>query len=768
MNIKNLTKKQSTENIDFSDTKKARSIDPNPTNNKSSISDFDSYDSSFFLRYSSSIGLVITDIQGNIISINKAVTDLLGFTTKELQKMNVSELYENTCDRESLLTKLNEASTINNFETKLKHKNQTIISVIASIDHIKLKNANLLLTSLYDITQFKQNIDKNQIPEMNYQTLFSNAPIGIIVTNFQGELLVCNNAILKMLGYTSEELKMINVKDFYYDKNVRQKLLKLTEKLNSVKDFETSYKDKNGNEIPVLINTDKIVFNNQADILLASIRDISNIKQIETDLTQERDFSNAILDVTASLIIVLNDKGVVTRFNRACEQLTGYSANEIIGKDFLELIFIVPEITKELVDTILSGDFNDAYESIWISKNGEKHLVSWTGTVLLTNNGHLSNIIGNGIDITEWKNAENKLNAANIELAKQVHELETLTYEMNLINEMGEDLQICHNVNEACSISAQYIKKMFPDSNGALYLINPSKTQAEIIQAWGKGPYTKDLFEPTVCWAYRSGKVHLIDKDLIAVRCDHITGPQDGQYLCIPLLVNGDSIGILHLNYVTNNKKLNELTTDLNFNSHKMQIIITIAENIALTISNIQLKENLRQQSIRDALTGLFNRRYLEETLERELKRAEREKSTVGVIMFDIDHFKDFNDLEGHDAGDALLRELGSFLKNNMRGSDIVCRYGGEEFLAVLPAISCKNALIKADELRIGAKSLLVYHLGKPLQKCTLSLGVAIYPDHALTVEKLLKAADTALYEAKNNGRDRVVLTQCDESSHNK
>ena len=185
-----------------------------------------------------------------------------------------------------------------------------------------------------------------------------------------------------------------------------------------------------------------------------------------------------------------------------------------------------------------------------------------------------------------------------------------------------------------------------------------------------------------------------------------------------------------------------------------------VAEHIALALSNLKLKETLRQQSIRDALTGLYNRRYMEETLERELNRAAREDKPVGVMMFDIDHFKRFNDLEGHDAGDALLRELGAYLNRTIRGSDIVCRYGGEEFLVVLPGASKENSRLRAEEIRNGVKELLVYHLGKALAKCTISIGVAVYPEHERSAERLLKAADNALYRAKNEGRDRVVVME--------
>ncbi len=166
----------------------------------------------------------------------------------------------------------------------------------------------------------------------------------------------------------------------------------------------------------------------------------------------------------------------------------------------------------------------------------------------------------------------------------------------------------------------------------------------------------------------------------------------------------------------------------------------------------------LRDQSVRDHLTGLFNRRYLEETLERELARSARERRPLGLIMLDIDHFKDFNDALGHAAGDALLEALGALLRAHVRGSDVVCRYGGEEFLLVLPDASGAIAAQRAEQLRDDVSRMRVAHGDQDLGSVTVSLGVAVFPEHGPTGDAVLKAADAALYRAKDEGRDRVVV----------
>jgi diguanylate cyclase (GGDEF)-like protein/PAS domain S-box-containing protein len=517
------------------------------------------------------------------------------------------------------------------------------------------------------------------------------------------------------------------------------------------------FKRKDGKVFTVLMNSDLIDFGDQYKVMLTSIRDITNLKQAQEEFRKERDFTNAILDTAASLVMVLDREGLITRFNRACEKATSYSYQEIQGQHIWDTLTANTANAREKVEQLLAGNYPSTHESFWITRCGEQRLISWSNTVLLDNEGKVEYIIATGIDITERRQAETGLQEANQKLANWVSVLEERTTEMSQLSEMGEQLQSCQTVEEASAISSQYIQKLFPASQGALYLINASRDLAEAVKMWGDSTSTEKVFMPLNCWAIRRGRPHLVDSSHPGVLCGHITGPQDGQYLCVPMMANGEALGILHLNH-TAPAQDEQKSTDRLYSDHKTQLILTVGEHIALALSNLKLRETLRQQAIRDILTGLFNRRYMEESLTRELRRAEREEKPVGVIMFDIDNFKDFNDLFGHAGGDALLRELGAFLNTHTRGSDIVSRYGGEEFVAVLPGATLEQTRLRTEELRQGVKELRVFHLGKPLGKITISVGVAAFPEHGLTSAEILKSADTALYRAKNEGRDRVVV----------
>lgn len=188
------------------------------------------------------------------------------------------------------------------------------------------------------------------------------------------------------------------------------------------------------------------------------------------------------------------------------------------------------------------------------------------------------------------------------------------------------------------------------------------------------------------------------------------------------------------------------------------QMAKTLAEQAALALANLKLREVLRTQSVRDPLTNLYNRRYMEESLERELSRAVRKNSRLSLMLIDVDHFKQFNDMFGHDAGDVVLRSLGSLLQTQLRREDIVCRYGGEEFIVILPDASLDSARQRGEQLREATKELVTEFRGQALGRITLSIGVATFPQNGTTGAVLVEAADAALYQAKKEGRDRIVL----------
>jgi diguanylate cyclase (GGDEF)-like protein len=225
----------------------------------------------------------------------------------------------------------------------------------------------------------------------------------------------------------------------------------------------------------------------------------------------------------------------------------------------------------------------------------------------------------------------------------------------------------------------------------------------------------------------------------------------------VPLTAHSETLGLLHIQGGTTECGPTNVPPNAQIESTK-QFTIAMARHIALALANLRLGERLRNQSIRDALTGMFNRRFMEESLERELRRAARNNQSVALLMIDIDHFKQFNDTFGHQAGDSLLRAFGNFLKQRTRGQDVACRYGGEEFLVILADAAVEGACQRAEILRKELTELMVQHAGQSLAAISVSIGVAACPNHGITAEELVHAADQALYRAKHEGRNRVVV----------
>ncbi|PYN92330.1 MAG: hypothetical protein DMD91_32520 [Candidatus Rokuibacteriota bacterium] len=323
--------------------------------------------------------------------------------------------------------------------------------------------------------------------------------------------------------------------------------------------------------------------------------------------------------------------------------------------------------------------------------------------------------------------------------------LEERGRELDLLNRVGEMLQACVTEEEAYTVVSRFVGQFFRDDVGAVFVTSASRNLVEAKAAWGTVP-TPDwaIFKPEDCWALRRGRIHLVESTDTGLLCTHLQRPIPSAYLCIPLIAQGESLGVFYLSGTTS------LET-------KQRLALNMADQLGLAVANLKLRETLRNQSIRDPLTGLYNRRYLEATLERELHRVVRSGGTLGVIVIDLDHFKQFNDTFGHEVGDLLLRELGRLLRSSVRGGDVPCRYGGEEFVLVLPEASASAALERAERLRDAVKQLHLSHKGQSIGSVTMSAGVATFPEHGQTGELLLQAADSALYSAKAEGRDRVL-----------
>lgn len=337
---------------------------------------------------------------------------------------------------------------------------------------------------------------------------------------------------------------------------------------------------------------------------------------------------------------------------------------------------------------------------------------------------------------------------------------ERLSEQRRALSEYTGMLQSAQNLDEAMALTSGIFRQLLPHVGGQCYLARASRDLLESRVSFGDAAVSStDAFQPDRCWALRRGQPHHNRGGAGGVRCAHIERGQsltDISTLCVPLAAHGETLGMLHAS----------APTDGGEDDNDAEIIDLIAEQLALAIANLRLRETLRQQSLRDPLTNLFNRRYFEENLRREMLRCERKHLPLALLVLDVDHFKAFNDSHGHSAGDAVLAHVGRTMLSLVRAEDLACRYGGEEFTIVMPEADAATALARAEAIRRIVSQSTVHHNGRTLGPVTMSIGVALFPADGVTPELLFEAGDAALYRAKAEGRNRVLGGQPAQASH--
>jgi diguanylate cyclase (GGDEF)-like protein/PAS domain S-box-containing protein len=440
----------------------------------------------------------------------------------------------------------------------------------------------------------------------------------------------------------------------------------------------------------------------------------------------------------------------ITDVNPYIAELLGFTSADLLGKELWEIGLLTDAQASQDAFRELERKGYIRYEDLPLrTKEGAVREVEFVSNVYAEDGQQV--IQCNIRDITERKRAEEKLRKSNEELMALVAELQRRDREMQLLNRMNDLLQTCNTQEEAFRVVAVLAGDLFPGRNGCVAVLHAAGQQMETVARWGAETPVEPVFPLEDCWALRRGTLQEVT-DPRGGLCRHFVHQMETDYLCAPLMVHGEILGLLCLVSAAETKGTHHVS--------QQQLVVMVGESIKLCLSNLKLRETLHAQAVRDPLTGLFNRRYLDETLWRELHRASRRNSPVGVAMLDLDHFKRINDTFGHDAGDALLRELGQLLREKLRKSDIACRYGGEEFVLILPDSSLADTRQRVEQIRGLIKELRIPLRDQLGGAIATSAGVAAAPEHGSTAAELLSAADNALYAAKQAGRDRVVVYQ--------
>jgi diguanylate cyclase (GGDEF)-like protein/PAS domain S-box-containing protein len=467
--------------------------------------------------------------------------------------------------------------------------------------------------------------------------------------------------------------------------------------------------------------------------------------------SSEERFRSTIENLHESLSVftaIRDDTGTIVDFrweyrNAAAIEITGFSDENREGRTLLELL---PENATNgmLANFRAVVETGEPYieRSLWLHNawgDGKRLRRAFDVRATKLDDG----LVLLSREVTQQREQED-------ELTHQRLELERSNTEMRLLKSLADTLQSCATADEAYSVATRSCAELFSEFSGSIAITQPSGAVVDLKARWGENLGVAS-FPSAECWALRRGRAHLSMRT--GPRCEHLSATPHIQCLCVPMMGPSESLGLMQVMSATADPGNLE-------DGPARRLTIIVAGQLSIAFANLQLRDSLREMSIRDPLTGLFNRRYMEETLNRELSLAARNQSEVGILVIDIDHFKAFNDTHGHNGGDAVLAAVGEVLMRHSRISDVACRLGGEEFILILPNCSLADAHLLADKLRQLVSALRVVHEGVELRGPTISCGLAAFPRHGRSMKTLIHLADAALYAAKAAGRDQVVVAR--------
>ncbi|MDY0040102.1 MAG: diguanylate cyclase [Desulforhabdus sp.] len=622
-----------------------------------------------------------------------------------------------------------------------------------------------------------QATDKRHYLERDYlENVLENSPDAIGIVDRKGRFIKWNRMAEEIFGFTFEELKGKSSFDLYANTGELRAMLVKLRASGSIKNYEINMKKKDGSILPIEVSISLLLDND--DRLVGSVcvaRNLADLKralnaleksnaQLHEEISERRralealeesqNQYRAIFENTGNATVIIEEDTLISLANTEFVKLSGYSKEEIEGRRSWTEFFAENDLKwMREYHRLRRIDPHAAprnYEACFKNRQGEPRVVYVTIATIPSTMKSVASFL----DITERKRTEEALRRSN-------KELEQHSFELYQLNEMLDVLQVCNTSQEIYATIGHFATKLFPIHSGFLAILGETQGVFNVVATWGSTQNEKKDFSHQDCWALRRGKAHVVEMRGGGLLCGHLSCYSSPVgYLCIPMIARGEVVGLFHLMQSAGDPAEQSADSEIRLMSSRERLATAVTDHIGLALANLNLRETLRLQSIRDPLTGLFNRRFMEESLLREISWARRHDMPLAIIMLDVDHFKQFNDTYGHEAGDLLLTQVGSFLKSHIREEDIACRYGGEEFVLILPGASLEAAEQRAEHLREKIKELHLQYQGKPLAGIMISVGLAGLTEHHASSGALLKDADTALYRAKSAGRDRVVVAK--------
>jgi diguanylate cyclase (GGDEF)-like protein/PAS domain S-box-containing protein len=600
-----------------------------------------------------------------------------------------------------------------------------------------------------------------QQSEERYRAVVETQTEMILRWTIEGKVIFANEAFRRCFGEASEKLEIKSIQPHIHPDDFEVLLQKLSALGPHLTELTTEFR--------MLAPEGEIRWhhwNNRA--ILDQNGQLTEIQSVGRDITDLKRAERALQDSETRYRIVaqmVSDYAYVVRFgtqgeiqmewvNGAFARTLGYDPVRLgINNEWLQLIHPEDRSLIEGVTAQLKVGQTVTHEMRVITGNEVRWLRVYNYPVRDELTGRLVRVYGAVQDISRNRKAEDDLRQSYQKLAQSVHILERHNREITLVGEMGDLLQSCLHFDEARQVFAQFAGQLFPDLSGALFLFDAERNMLETAAAWGHNLQTEREFIARDCWALRRGRLYMVETSSNVLLCNHVNPPASHSftpYQCVPMMAQGEMLGMLYLE----NPSPGSTETLLN----QTPLALMVAERLGMALSNIKLRETLRYQATRDALSGLLNRRVLEEMVEKELRDAALTQQTLAILMTDMDNFKRINDTYGYDAGDMLITQAGAMLQATCQPGETPFRFGGDQFALLVLGATPETAQQRALRLQTDIGSLRAAINGRPVGKITSCVGIAVYPQHADTRVALLHAAEQALFTAKANGSGSIAI----------
>lgn len=462
------------------------------------------------------------------------------------------------------------------------------------------------------------------------------------------------------------------------------------------------------------------------------------------------DIMKEIVRHATDAVVCANAAGQTIWVNEQFTRLTGYTLEEMVGRtpgSVLQGPNTDPATVVEIRGAIALR-MQITREILNYRKDGSPYWIKITISPLFDENDSLTGFISIERDVTAYRELIDQAASASEQERQNSKSL-------RLIGQMSGWLFSAQSLEELVAIIAESMAHIFPHADGTLYLYSNSRDCLEYAGGWGGPKITDHHFRPDECWSLRRGRSYAFGVHEISMPCSHVIN-SPGVYACITIIAHGDTIGLLHFDFyrlpargLTDAQK-----TRL---EQKLEIAQICVEQISLATAIVRLQTELRHQSVKDALTGLWNRRWFLEMAESELRRTTKSNRPMCLVMLDVDHFKRFNDEHGHDAGDTALKVFSTYLSEIDHEGVYAARFGGEEFALLCANLECEEAVQLVDALRERVSRAPILHAGQRLPSLSFSAGVA-KAEAAADLRTLITCADKALYAAKAAGRHQTLI----------